>query len=156
MRSAPPLSRHPILLLAFAFIVFGTLIEAQTPTSSSAPTATLSYASIVPSTTSYTYTGCYNETTGDAAAGDVRALAGGSMNASDTMTVELCLQFCGSYTYAGLEYGRECWCSSLLNSNSVKLPDANCTLRCSGDQSEAYIVSAEVPGEKWRYRERMR
>ena len=52
------------------------------------------------------------------------------------MTVSMCLAFCGDSTYAGLEYGRECWCASELNTNAAKLPDANCTLACMGDNTE--------------------
>lgn len=37
----------------------------------------------------------------------MRALSGGSMNATDEMTPEWCFDFCGGSQYAGLEYGRE-------------------------------------------------
>lgn len=50
--------------------------------------------------------------------------------------MEYCVQVCGSAAYAGLEYGRECWCSAYLNSQAVKLADAACGMRCSGDQTE--------------------
>jgi len=129
--------RHLMLIEVLTIALLSSFSVAQTPVSTAAASSTsLSFASIVPSTISYIYIGCYNETTGDASAGSVRALAGGSMNASDSMTVELCLSICGSDTFAGLEYGRECWCSQYLNVDSVKLPDANCTFRCSGDEAE--------------------
>ena len=56
--------------------------------------------------------------------------------ASDTMTVEQCLSFCGGLEYVGLEYGRECWCSAKLNSYAPKLPDDKCSSPCSGDKAE--------------------
>lgn len=47
------------------------------------------------------WAGCYTETlTGP------RALSAAFL-ADDAMTVEMCAKFCGAYTYAGLEYGRE-------------------------------------------------
>jgi len=52
------------------------------------------------------------------------------------MTVEQCFALCGSRTFAGLEYGRECWCSNVLNSYAEKLSDGNCSLTCSGDKKE--------------------
>ena len=52
------------------------------------------------------------------------------------MTINYCLSFCGANTYAGLEYSRECWCASSLNTNAEKLPDGNCSLPCKGDASE--------------------
>lgn len=58
------------------------------------------------------------------------------MNASDVMTVQRCMKFCGKSEYAGLEYGRECWCSVDLNTLSLKLPDSSCDLACSGNSSQ--------------------
>lgn len=31
------------------------------------------------------------------------------------MTIPLCLSECEDYNYAGVEYGRECWCGDVLN-----------------------------------------
>ncbi|KZF22373.1 WSC-domain-containing protein [Xylona heveae TC161] len=105
-----------------------------TPTSASA--AASASATIDPGSHGYTYIGCYNETTGFSAGGDVRALTGGTVNASNTMTVEQCFNICGDQQYAGLEYTRECWCGPYLNSQSVKLNDSECNLQCMGDKSE--------------------
>ncbi|KAF2426326.1 WSC-domain-containing protein [Tothia fuscella] len=49
-----------------------------------------------------------------------RALAGANW-ADDSMTVGKCQQFCSSknFQYAGVEYGRECYCDSHLNTNAT-------------------------------------
>lgn len=61
----------------------------------------------------YTYLGCYNETTDIAGSDRSRALAGGTNQVRrGEMTVPLCLNFCGEYRYAGLEWSR-CASSSL-------------------------------------------
>lgn len=52
------------------------------------------------------------------------------------MTVETCLKFCGDKTYAGLEYGRECWCAASLNAEAKKLDDKECNLQCKGNKGE--------------------
>ncbi|KAL2055796.1 hypothetical protein ABVK25_004040 [Lepraria finkii] len=96
----------------------------------------VSFASIVPGVAAYTYIGCYQETANDTAANDVRALAGGTMNTSKSMTVADCISFCGNSKYAGLESGKECRCAPTLNPQSMKMPDSNCTALCMGDRSE--------------------
>ncbi|MCJ1312696.1 hypothetical protein MMC25_006372 [Agyrium rufum] len=115
-----------------------TTTASSTSTAPAPASTTSSIATIVPGSATYSYLGCYNETTELAQAGDVRALNGGNMTASDTMTVAQCLAFCGQVglTYAGLEYARECWCAATLNTNAAKLPDANCTDPCAGDDTE--------------------
>ncbi|MCJ1294194.1 hypothetical protein MMC34_005751 [Xylographa carneopallida] len=113
-------------------------VEAQSASGTPlpAPTKAASSATVVQSIAAYIYIGCYNETTGDDAAGNVRALAGGNMTASSSLTVASCLTFCGSSAYAGIEYGRECWCAPYINANSQKLSDADCTDACEGDGTE--------------------
>ncbi|KAL8873640.1 MAG: hypothetical protein Q9174_000918 [Haloplaca sp. 1 TL-2023] len=90
-----------------ALFIAGAARDAETTSGAASPSVASKSASIVPGTSSYNYQGCYNETTGNLATGNARALASGSMNASDAMTVERCLKFCGGKQYAGLEYGRE-------------------------------------------------
>lgn len=51
--------------------------------------STASSATVVPSTAAYSYVGCYNETTGDFASGNARALSGGSMVSSPRSTAFL-------------------------------------------------------------------
>ncbi|MCJ1463627.1 hypothetical protein MMC07_002235 [Pseudocyphellaria aurata] len=104
-----------------------------------AVTAKDTTANIAPGNSVYAYYGCYNETTGDPSVGNKRALAGGSMTSSTSMTIQTCLAQCNSgagNVFAGLEYGRECWCAPDLNAFANKLPDTNCTLPCAGNATE--------------------
>ena len=52
------------------------------------------------------------------------------------MTAETCLKFCGDKSYAGLEYGRECWCAASLNAQAQKLDDKECNLQCLGNKAQ--------------------
>lgn len=55
-------------------------VRAQAPTSSaSSASSTEAAASILLDTASYSYIGCYNETTKNPSVGNTRALAGGNM-----------------------------------------------------------------------------
>jgi hypothetical protein len=38
--------------------------------------------------------------------------------------------------FAGLEYGRECWCGEYLSTLSSKLNDSKCDFACNGNASE--------------------
>ena len=59
------------------------------------------------------------------------------MEGLDSMTAAQCLSFCGAGKgFAGLEYGRECWCAGNLNANAGKVPDADCNTPCMGDGTE--------------------
>ncbi|MCJ1248797.1 hypothetical protein MMC30_006017 [Trapelia coarctata] len=136
------------LICLSQFLIFPVFVSAQasqaSTTSVTSPSAVVSATAsstsaaptVVPSTALYTYMGCYNETTGYDQVGNVRALNDGNKTANDGMTVSYCLTFCGSSQYAGLEYGRECYCSPYLNSFSKKLPDANCTKPCANDPTQ--------------------
>ena len=63
---------------------------------------------ISPGTSTYTYQGCYNETTNINGTDGARALSNGASESVQNMTVESCIAFCEvrSYTFAGLEYTR--------------------------------------------------
>ncbi|MCJ1281771.1 hypothetical protein MMC26_001094 [Xylographa opegraphella] len=142
---APPWHRYngvPSIISLFLQLLILSIIgrvDAQSASGTPplpAPTRAGPSATVVPSAGDYTYAGCYNETTSDDAAGNVRALAGGNMTATSSMTVNYCLSYCDGSTYAGIEYGRECWCATYINANSQKLPDSNCTDACEGDGAE--------------------
>lgn len=64
------------------------------------------------------------------------------LNDGKNMTIDLCLQKCYNYLWAGVEYGRECWCGNKLNlaGNKAATPGKNvtkteCNMLCSGDKN---------------------
>jgi hypothetical protein len=57
------------------------------------------------------------------------------------MTPALCVEKCSKYNYAGVEYGRECWCGDKLDlaGNTGATPGKNvtddkCSFECPGDK----------------------
>ncbi|KAK3392754.1 WSC domain-containing protein [Podospora didyma] len=97
------------------------------------PSSTSSSASTAPTPTpppaNYISQGCYTEATG------IRALSGTAFF-DDLMTVAKCAAVCSSYTYFGLEYGRECYCGNQLNQGSVSTAISECSFNCPGKPSE--------------------
>ncbi|KAH0595820.1 hypothetical protein MHUMG1_06368 [Metarhizium humberi] len=92
----------------------------------------------------YTYYGCYNETTEIDGSDHSRALSGGANEVKKgEMTVPMCLDFCNNgengahYRYAGLEWARECWCAQSIAGISAKLDDGECNFPCEGNTSLA-------------------
>lgn len=57
-----------------------------------------------------------------------------------TNSVYNCGSYCQEnlYVYAGLQYGRDCWCSNRLNDTITypKLFESSCTMSCPGNQAE--------------------
>lgn len=80
---------------------------------------------------SYSYYQCQTEATTERA---LNALA----YASDGMTLEMCISTCAGYTYAGAEFGRECYCGNSFNAGSVVAPggNADCNMVCAGNNME--------------------
>lgn len=76
--------------------------------------------------------GCYSDST------SARGLQADGY-ASDDMTEAKCIEYCDqrSYSYAGVEYGRECRCDNYINSPSAKIDDSNCNFPCAGASGEA-------------------
>nr|XP_019051361.1 hypothetical protein I302_01810 [Kwoniella bestiolae CBS 10118]OCF30291.1 hypothetical protein I302_01810 [Kwoniella bestiolae CBS 10118] len=63
-----------------------------------------------------------------------RALPGGvSSTDANNNTIENCVAKCNSqgYVFAGVEYGKECWCSNTANLNPA--PATDCSMTCAGD-----------------------
>jgi len=80
---------------------------------------------------SYASQGCMQEVAG-------RALTGLSLSQAN-MTVELCTTACaaGGFTYAGLEYGQECYCgNALVNGATVSSVSTQCLMPCAGNSAE--------------------
>ncbi|OAA49288.1 Carbohydrate-binding WSC [Metarhizium rileyi] len=99
----------------------------------------------------YTYYGCYNETTEIEGSDHSRALSGGANQVKQgEMTVPMCLDFCNNgengthYRYAGLEWARECWCAQSIAGISAKLDDSECNFPCEGNNSLACGASLKL------------
>jgi hypothetical protein len=75
------------------------------------------------------YSACYTEAT------SARALSAASL-ASDQLTVDRCATFCSSFPIFGVEYGRECYCGSVLAAGSVRAPDTDCNFKCTGSSTQ--------------------
>ncbi|KAH8675720.1 hypothetical protein BX600DRAFT_432279 [Xylariales sp. PMI_506] len=137
-----PLSSFPIL--AILILLFLPLLPLSAAAEASSSSSSSAVPSIYDSSTTYRYVGCWNETTGLPHTAGNRALSGGvSESLAGAMTVPLCLDLCANnrsssrpYSYAGLEYARECWCSDRLSSLSAEMGPGNCSLPCDGNISQ--------------------
>jgi hypothetical protein len=74
--------------------------------------------------------GCYTEATSS------RALALYTTASGTAMTIEYCADFClithGTAIF-GIEYASECYCGNKLELGSVKVPNPDCNMPCSGN-----------------------
>ncbi|KAL1646435.1 hypothetical protein SLS58_003395 [Diplodia intermedia] len=118
-----------------------TTVTTTSSSASGTATATLTSSTGYPAATlavnqgskGYEYAGCWNETQGFTQGGGVRALSGGTINATDKMTPEVCFDLCDGSQFAGLEYGRDPYLSSL----STELPEGACGIPCKANETEA-------------------
>ncbi|TLD24115.1 hypothetical protein PspLS_06385 [Pyricularia sp. CBS 133598] len=107
----------------------GASTSSTTVSTSTSPAATGSPVP-KPRVGPFAYHGCYTENTGVG-----RALDGKSYF-NDVMTLEGCASQCDGFTYFGVEYGRECYCSNVLNGDSrLDKTDGACYFLCQGDKS---------------------
>lgn len=76
----------------------------------------------------YIYQGCYTDQ------GNPRTLSGYSVSQSSN-SVDSCVQLCSSkgYSWAGVEYGRECYCSNAGTGTATLKGDAQCTMQCAAN-----------------------
>lgn len=83
-----------------------------------------------PGVDGYGSIGCYTEATNG------RALPNGAN--TDKKTVAKCVDACkvGSYEYAGVEYGGECWCGNAFSAGAVPAPIADCNMLCNDNATE--------------------
>jgi iron transport multicopper oxidase len=115
-----------------------TATDTTTTTTVVVPTTTTTTAAavgptIVPAYGNFTYIACWAEpATG-------RALPNRVVSGTN-VSVEICLNACKQYQWAGVEYGRECWCGNVLNSASSQaanqLDCQNPNFLCTGNLSE--------------------
>jgi hypothetical protein len=54
------------------------------------------------------------------------------------MTIEACQTACSSahYTYAGVEYGQECYCATSILGAATIADDGRCNMACAGNSTE--------------------
>ena len=71
--------------------------------------------------------------------GSNRALIGDYYSDGSKMTDESCIAYCSGkkYAIAGTEYSQECFCSNVIGGGSIKAPDGDCNMGCSGNSTEA-------------------
>ncbi|EME42182.1 hypothetical protein DOTSEDRAFT_73114 [Dothistroma septosporum NZE10] len=128
-----------MLSALFAALLASALAVSAQDTSIVYPTTAAPTATTLPSLNGYTFAGCWNETDGFTQDGGARALQGNN-TASNTLTPSSCISFCASLKpakqYAGLEYGRECYCSNYLSAFSTELNASSCNFACNGNGSE--------------------
>ncbi|KAL1413684.1 hypothetical protein Q8F55_001463 [Vanrija albida] len=81
----------------------------------------------------YTLTGCVAEATSG------RALTGASF-ANNNMTRGACVSWCADrgFPYAGVEYGRECYCDTQLRNGATTatVSDSQCQIACANNPNE--------------------
>ena len=121
-------------------------------TNSSGPQAS-SPSNILPQLThlstfgEWSYFGCYSDNPGN------RSLRNYIHIPNTNLTEEDCLIACSQYKYAGLEYGRECWCDYDIDSTSQFVTDG-CDLPCSGKYQTLYQPDlgnlTELCGGNWK------
>ncbi|KAK8082284.1 WSC domain-containing protein [Apiospora saccharicola] len=92
-------------------------------------TAAASDLAIFNGSSKFVYGGCYSETQG-LNGSTSRTLKDQSEVKPDDMTVSICLDFCSKYSFAGLEWSRECWCGNEINLRSTKQKDSECDMAC--------------------------
>lgn len=49
------------------------------------------------------------------------------------MTIDKCVRLCPNYTFLGLEYGSECWCSNSIQNGAFPVDSGQCDTVCAGN-----------------------
>ncbi|KAH8819340.1 glycoside hydrolase superfamily [Xylogone sp. PMI_703] len=80
-----------------------------------------------------TYKGCFKD---DAT---IRDLPDVFLSLAGTNTPQVCVQQCGSrgYSYAGVEFGEQCFCGNDIGSKGVQSPESECNMPCAGNSSQS-------------------
>ncbi|CAG8971095.1 hypothetical protein HYALB_00010672 [Hymenoscyphus albidus] len=120
-----------------------TKVPSSTSALPSAPKPTGPLVSL--GNSNFTYYSCVSEPSSG------RLLQSQVLNNRTAMTIPLCLSVCSNYKYAGVEYGRECWCANKLNlvGNTGATPaknvtDDQCNFACPGNATEACGASSRM------------
>ncbi|KAI0059609.1 WSC-domain-containing protein [Artomyces pyxidatus] len=80
----------------------------------------------------WTVEGCFTDTA------SARTLSGATYASDDAMTIESCMAFCStsSFLYAGVEYGKQCYCDYAVQDPGTLTNLTECDFPCSGNSSE--------------------
>ncbi|KAG8868256.1 hypothetical protein FRC20_003734 [Serendipita sp. 405] len=96
---------------------------------------TVGPASVLDSHHGYSKTQCWRDLNPD------RLLKQGPTSpvSSDSMTVQKCIDGCAAagFSYAGVEYGRECFCDDMTSLPSQSQEMSECNMPCTGDATES-------------------
>ncbi|KAJ7729693.1 glycosyl hydrolase family 71-domain-containing protein [Mycena maculata] len=112
-----------------------TTTTTATTTGTTTTTATTTVNSV-----SWTHLGCYVDS------GNPRTLSGVEYDSSNANSVSSCLSQCGNagYSYAGLEYGSQCFCASSIASGAATASQSNCNYACSSGSKRRNFSSMVV------------
>ncbi|KAJ8507753.1 hypothetical protein ONZ45_g9902 [Pleurotus djamor] len=60
------------------------------------------------------------------------------MSDTKNLTIESCIAFCDNagFIFAGVEFGQECYCDSVIQDPSVQTPLEECNFGCTGNSAE--------------------
>jgi len=122
------MNRHAMLVYIL-LLLSKAIVEALSTTGSSAlPTSLASSVQDV-----YKSVGCFNDP------GQNSRALNETFDAADVMDIPFCLNVCnfGTYLYAGLEAGSQCFCGNVLTSGAVMQDDSYCNMSCPGNSSES-------------------
>lgn len=105
----------------------------QTHSGTRASSALDADSSISPVSPQWSYIGCFQE--------NASRILQGATNDSQfkgLMNPLACFQHCeaNGYVYAGIKYGRECWCGTSMHPNAPLLPETSCSATCLGKDIE--------------------
>ena len=115
-----------------------SLTTTSTSLATSSSLMTTSSVSAAP-TLGFKYLGCYHE--------PLHVHAMKLVGANDSMSVEMCISSAKArltakpattYSYVGVEYGRECWgATSAITSQTSMVGGSACTMKCAGASSQS-------------------
>lgn len=74
--------------------------------------------------------GCYNE------GPNGRALPDFFFEDDVLMTIDKCVGLCPNYTFLGLEYGTQCWCSNSIQNGAFPVDNGQCDTVCAGNAQQ--------------------
>ncbi|KAF2135579.1 uncharacterized protein K452DRAFT_313887 [Aplosporella prunicola CBS 121167] len=82
-----------------------------------------------PTSTAYSYEGCYTDSVSSRTFND-------AVFYDSNMTISKCSEQCTKWAYFGVEYGEECYCGAIFASSSTKASESECNLPCPGNSVE--------------------